>query len=126
MKPSLILLATLASLASANLSGIVQTGSGAGLSGVVVSLKRSPSLTATTSASGQWSLSTTAIAPRSVLDRTLTPNLLLQDGRLLLNLKGASPDGRRLSGPSPTRTSLLVAGRTTAAAVDTLVFTLGG
>ena len=126
MKRSLLLLAAWASVGSANLSGTVKTSAGAGLSGVSVSLKRTPTLTTTTSATGDWSLSTTSVKPRGVLDRSISTNLWLQDGRLVLNLDGVTPNGRPTGELAHTRPSLQVAGRLNAVAIDTILFSLGG
>jgi hypothetical protein len=93
---------------------------------VVVSLKKSTAVTATTSASGQWTLATTSLGQRAPQNHALTSNLAIQDGRLVLNLKGVSPDGRHLGDLAQQIQSLQIAGRMAATAVDTLVFTLGG
>jgi hypothetical protein len=125
MKRYPILLACLSSICSATLSGTVQLPSGAGLSGVSVTLRKAGG-SATTGASGTWTIATTSIASHAGLDRTLTTNLSLRDGRLVLDLQGAAPNGVRLSDALRTRLPLRAAGRMAAAAIDTLVFSLGG
>jgi hypothetical protein len=116
--------AVFAGSALAALSGTVQLPSGTGLAGVTVTLRKAGG-TATTSASGTWTLATTGLTRSITRDRILSTNMVLRDGRLQVDFGGISPDGRRL-GDLARLSALAGAAREAAAAVDTLSFSMGG
>jgi uncharacterized protein (TIGR02145 family) len=103
--PCILGVAALAPAASINLSGTVLDNAGQPLQGVKLSLKSGGGL-ATTNANGTWSLSvisgTTSIAGKSLRQRTttVTQHLVVQGGRLSLDLKGHDFSGRSLARPA--------------------------
>jgi len=133
--PCILGVASFAAAANINLAGTVLDNTGKPLQGVKLSLKSSGGL-ATTNADGTWSL---VVAPRalsisgkSLRQRTATvsQHLILQGGRLRLDL-----GGHDLSGRSSARAATPVAGTTAALAgartqeafeVDTLYYVWKG
>jgi len=119
------LVAVLAGLGSAALTGTVKLPSGSALSGVAVSLAKAGGST-TTSAQGTWTLTTaTGVVREAPVERTGTSHLSLQDGRLVLAFQGVGADGRSMIGAQGSVAARQVAARA-AAVVDTLLFRLGG
>jgi len=120
-----LLMAALAGVSSAALTGTVKLPSGTGLSGVVVSLAKAGGST-TTSAQGTWTLTTaTGVVRAAPQERTSTSHLSLDEGRLVLSFQGVGADGRVVAGSPGSVAARTVAARA-AAVVDTLVFRLGG
>jgi len=109
-----------------SLSGkVVDASQGAALDGVQVRLAVA-GLTATTSATGSWSIGSTGISMRRVAIAAQSPNSLrVHDGRLRLVIDGVDLAGRKLPeawGMPPTN----FAARAQAAVVDTLVYSKTG
>ena len=127
MKNIVLLVAALAGLGSAaTLSGTVKLPSGSGLSGVAVSLAKNGT-SATTSAQGTWTLTTSTGVRRSELYAgPVNSYLSIRDGHLVLAWSGVGADGRIASGASEIDAPRMVAGRAMAVAIDTLVFKIGG
>lgn len=133
--PCILGVASFATAANINLSGTVLDNTGKPLQGVKLSLKSSGGL-ATTNADGTWSL---VVAPRTLSvsgknlrqrTATVTQHLVVQGGRLRLDL-----GGHDLSGRSSARAAVPVTGTTAALAgartqetfeVDTLYYVWKG
>jgi len=125
MKRSLLLLSGLATIGSASLTGTVKLPSGTGLSGVAVSLAKAGG-TATTSAQGTWTLATSGVLSRTSSSEARSSHLSIKDGRVQLSFQGVDGSGRTIVGSQGSTVANLFAARAAAAAVDTLVFKLGG
>ena len=130
MKHLILLIGALPGISLAALSGTVNLPSGSALAGVTVSLAKTASYgTSVTTSAGKWTLA----APIGISSRTPSlagpaRHLQVREGRLALDFAGNSIDGRLLAGAATPET-LADAGRAagrSAAALDTLVFTLGG
>lgn len=115
----------LASASMASLSGTVQTGSGSGLSGVAVSLSKAGVTAATTDAAGKWVIASVSIGPRASARPAIPNNLVLDGNRLAIRFEGTGVNGRRLE-IGGAAGAAIPAGRSLAAAVDTLLFKIGG
>jgi len=112
--------------AFANLSGTTKLPSGAGLAGVSVSLVKTKTTSVVSGSTGTWTLQVSAgVGSRESEKTSLPSNLTIENGHLVLRLNGVSADGRRF-GATAEIPPPMIAGRTLAAAVDTLLFSLGG
>jgi len=122
-----LLLAALNGAGAASLSGTVKLPSGSGLAGVKVALRKSPATPVTTDAKGAWSLATGTTGILSRENGALRPSshLLLENGRVQLDFSGARIDGRAGARAGEVAREAAIAARS-AAAVDTLTFTVGG
>jgi len=130
MRRMLAWMGTLSGAALAALSGTVNLPSGSALSGVTVSLARTSGYgTAVTGATGKWTLAlATGMASRTQASGASARHLEVRSGRPLLDFAGSGIDGRAHAGASQPEAVLEAwggAGRS-AAAMDTILFTLGG
>jgi len=125
MNRPLLLLAGCATVSFASLTGTVKLPSGTGLSGVAVKLAKAGTTT-TTSAQGTWTLATSGVLSKSSMLDLASSHLSVKDGRLVLAFQGVGADGRVIAGAPGSAVANLVAARSAAAIVDTLLFSLGG
>jgi len=129
MKHLILLIGALPGLSLAALSGTVNLPSGSALSGVTVSLAKTSGYgTSVTTSAGKWTLAApTGISSRPSALAGPTRHLLVREGRISLDFAGSTVDGRMTAVGSPEAAVVAgsLAGRS-AAAVDTLLFSLGG
>jgi len=117
--------ALLVSGAFANISGTVRLSSGQGLAGVTVSLRSATYAPTITDSQGHWTIGNVAVRPMRNRELEHTKAMRIHQGRLVLDLDGFQPDGRKLSVGELATMGNSVAGRS-AVALDTLLFKIDG
>jgi hypothetical protein len=125
MRSTILVLCGLVVAGQAALTGTVKTPSGAGLSGVSVSLRRTAVPAATTGANGQWTIASVGVGEHALKSSEPTGNLILDEGHLEIRFQGVGADGRRVQS-SPVQVPQQLLAARSAAVTDTLVFSLGG